>query len=225
MIMKIIILFTLFFITTDYSQLTSKSCKQVSFSIVMKELEKKIDSDIASVGSWEDLINIPDLLFLVFTQNKNYYYVFKHPELYHDDIMKYLEDPHKKWEYKYYVLGFLQAQCLDKYLRDFCQIYQIIRNKINSVPEDISKLEPWSSYPYVDMLYLLINQSNLSNEVIINYKNPLLIKYLIEIKKDILAPKEIKDLCGDILDGTYKKAIEMDKDRSSLFKCKKLNLK
>ena len=220
-IMKIIVAsFTLLFIITGYCQRTSKTNEQVSFSLAIKQLEKKIDSDVA-IGGWEDLINIPDLLFLVFTQNKNYYFIFKNPELYHDEIIKYLKDPAKKWEYKYYVLGFLQGQCLDKYLRDFPQIYKIICSKIDSNLEDISKLQPWNNYPYIDMLYLLIDQCNLSNEVIINYKDPLLIKYLTGIKNDSMTPKEIKDLCSDILDGTYKKSIEMDKDRSALFKCKK----
>ena len=113
----------------------------------------------------------------------------------------------------------MQGRCLDKYLTDFPQVYQIIRNEIMKNLKDKSNMQPFKNYPYIDMLYLLIDQCTLSNEVIKNYKDPLLIKYLTEIKKDSLTPKEIKDLCGYILDGAYAQSICINP--SPLFKCKK----
>ncbi|WP_300601571.1 hypothetical protein [Niabella sp.] len=189
------------------------------FPDIIKGMELRIDQSLSSLGGWEDLINIPDILFLEFTQNKSLHRVFQHPKLYQNDILNYIKNPKKKWEYKYYVLGLLQGLCIEDYLVIFPIVYKVVDNAIkkNSIKKNEDFL-PWKGYPYIDMLYLLVDQDNLSREVKLNFKNPQVKKYLIQIQKDHTIPAEIRNHCNFILTGHA--ALVKDKERSPLFTCK-----
>jgi len=189
-----------------------------SFAKVIDRMEHHIDLSIKSLGKWKDLVNIPDMLLLSINQDSTFLFVFNHPKVYSSKLLKYIENPSKKWEYRYFALGLMQGMCFKEYIQFFPKVYNVIKKEMIKRGAESKDVELWKNNPYADILYLLVFQNNLSQEMRKNYADTLLRKYLSEIKKNAFTPSEIKDYCDSILSGQDHKNLHLM--TPPLFRCK-----
>lgn len=130
---KFFLAISLFVSIYAFSQPTKE--KEVNINKILEKIEKRVDKDIKSIGSWEKVLGIPDILFLTFFNNENpkdnerFEYVITHHEKYKDYIISYLMNNNKKWEYKYYVLGLLQGACIEDYTPVIPIVYKEVRRR------------------------------------------------------------------------------------------------
>lgn len=71
-------------------------------------------------------------------------------------------------------------------------------------------MQPGGHFPYIDVLYLAIDQDNLSDVVRKNYKNYKLMEILKTILNDEIIPKEIKTMIKYNISGERAKYVDPD---------------
>lgn len=98
----------------------------------MIKLQDNVRETISKGGEdgWYGVMNIPDLLLMTITQDKDLYYIFCQPAKYKKQLLKYINNDSIKWEYKYFALGLLQGLCIEEYLPVFENIYNLFERKI-----------------------------------------------------------------------------------------------
>lgn len=179
-------------------------CQNVDFS----ESIDKIENDVNEMtlhgveDGWYGVYNIPDLLFLMITGNKNLYFIFTHPRVYRAKLLTYIEDPATKWEYKYFALGLLQGLCPEDYLPVANDIYNLFDGEFTHPPVDPAKpVSANNFHPALDVLSLCINQGNLSWEICKNEHKKEVSELLKKIIKNEKVHPSLKEYCSRVLSG------------------------
>lgn len=186
--------------------------QNVKFKTTMSMLQASIEETMQKgvEDGWYGAMNIPDLLFMMITENKDAYYIFCHPLKYKKEILMYINNNSVKWEYRYIALGMLQGLCIDEYLPIIENIYNLFNVKITNPPINLTKpIRSNNFHPSLDVLKLCVDQSNLSMEVCRNYSDKSLRKLLTQIINNKKVPFEIKKNCTDIMNGNKYRQMKM----------------
>ena len=208
----------------------------VDFVLFKDEIKKDENGAVYSVYQHNliEAIYSHDAPIINFLSNRYYNYIFKNSHYFKDSLLIYLKDTSICWNYKYAILVLLQGQCIHEIVNliniifEQVKYYDKLENKRKLFIHYNVKTKEYIEFEiHNHVLYSLIEQFWLSNEIEKCYQNQKLIEALNKIRKYYDKTREECDWYRSYFDKKYSDLaigrIIVNNNRNYFFKGKKCN--